>query len=41
MEQRVSLVTLGVADLERATRFYTRLGWQRGSDDIVQRTKNA
>jgi uncharacterized protein len=27
MEQRISLVTLGVADLERAGRFYERLGW--------------
>ncbi len=33
MEQRLSLVTLGVADLQRAERFYTRLGWDRGSDD--------
>lgn len=28
MEQRVSLVTLGVADLHRARTFYERLGWQ-------------
>lgn len=28
MEQRVSLVTLGVADLHRARAFYERLGWQ-------------
>ena len=27
MEQRVSLLTLGVADYERATAFYTALGW--------------
>lgn len=27
MEQRVSLITLGVADLARATRFYRDLGW--------------
>jgi catechol 2,3-dioxygenase-like lactoylglutathione lyase family enzyme len=33
VEQRVSLVTLGVRDLERATRFYSDLGWQRGGDD--------
>jgi predicted lactoylglutathione lyase len=33
MDQRLSLVTLGVSDLERAERFYSRLGWQRGSDD--------
>ena len=29
MEQRVSIVTLGVADLERSKEFYERLGWQR------------
>jgi predicted lactoylglutathione lyase len=28
MEQRLSLVTLGVADLARARTFYERLGWQ-------------
>lgn len=28
MEQRISLVTLGVTDLGRARRFYERLGWQ-------------
>ena len=28
MEQRVSLVTLGVDDLARARAFYERLGWQ-------------
>lgn len=28
MEQRVSLITLGVADLQRARTFYERLGWQ-------------
>ncbi|MFJ6793721.1 VOC family protein [Streptomyces sp. NPDC091268] len=28
MEQRVSLVTLGVRDLARARRFYEALGWQ-------------
>jgi catechol 2,3-dioxygenase-like lactoylglutathione lyase family enzyme len=32
MEQRISLVTLGVADLERARRFYEDgLGWRRGN----------
>jgi catechol 2,3-dioxygenase-like lactoylglutathione lyase family enzyme len=37
VEQRVSLVTLGVRDLERSERFYTDLGWQRGNDgdDVV------
>jgi len=28
MEQRISLVTLGVADLPRAKAFYEQLGWQ-------------
>lgn len=28
MEQRISLVTLGVADLRRATAFYEALGWR-------------
>lgn len=27
MEQRLTLVTLGVADLERSRRFYAALGW--------------
>ena len=38
MEQRVSLVTLGVADLERARRFYEQLGWTTGAepgDEVV------
>ena len=37
MEQRISLVTLGVADLSRATDFYTRLGWRAAESppDIV------
>ena len=29
MEQRVSIVTLGVADLERSSAFYEGLGWRR------------
>jgi catechol 2,3-dioxygenase-like lactoylglutathione lyase family enzyme len=29
MEQRVSLITLGVADLTRSKEFYERLGWRR------------
>jgi catechol 2,3-dioxygenase-like lactoylglutathione lyase family enzyme len=29
MEQRLSLVTLAVRDLARATAFYQRLGWRR------------
>ncbi|MPY71579.1 MAG: VOC family protein [Alphaproteobacteria bacterium] len=30
MEQRVSLITLGVSNLARATAFYEALGWKRG-----------
>lgn len=29
MEQRISLVTLGVENLERSRAFYERLGWRR------------
>jgi len=29
MEQRVSMVTLGVAELKRSCEFYERLGWRR------------
>ncbi|MGA7159051.1 MAG: VOC family protein [Acidobacteriaceae bacterium] len=29
MDQRISLITLGVADLTRSRAFYDRLGWQR------------
>jgi uncharacterized protein len=29
MEQRVSIVTLGVTELERSREFYERLGWRR------------
>ena len=38
MEQRVSLVTLGVSDLGRARAFYEALGWTTGAapaDDVV------
>jgi catechol 2,3-dioxygenase-like lactoylglutathione lyase family enzyme len=38
MEQRVSIITLGVADLKRSLGFYERLGWRRAmvqSDGIV------
>ena len=29
MEQRISIVTLGVAELERSRKFYELLGWRR------------
>jgi uncharacterized protein len=37
MEQRLSVVTLGVADLERSRQFYEALGWRRGnnSEEVV------
>jgi uncharacterized protein len=38
VEQRLSLVTLGVRDLARARRFYEAVGWESGAapdDDVV------
>src|SRR5437588_11233217 len=38
MEQRLSLVTIGVRDLARSRRFYEALGWKSGAapaDDVV------
>jgi predicted lactoylglutathione lyase len=38
MKQRVNLITLGVADVERARAFYEALGWTSGAepgDDVV------
>ena len=38
MEQRLSLVTLGVSDLARARAFYEAMGWTTGAgadDDVV------
>ena len=32
MEQRLSMITLGVRDLERSRRFYEALGWKTESD---------
>lgn len=32
MDQRLTLVTLGVTDLDRARTFYRRLGWRAGLD---------
>ena len=38
MDQRVSVITLGVSDLKRARSFYEALGWTTGAaedDDVV------
>lgn len=38
MEQRLSLITLGVGDLELSRTFYRNLGWKEGpgsTDDVV------
>jgi catechol 2,3-dioxygenase-like lactoylglutathione lyase family enzyme len=38
VKQRVSLITLGVSDLERARAFYEALGWRTGAapgDDVA------
>jgi len=35
MEPRVSLITLGVEDLERAQRFYEALGWTRSKASVA------
>lgn len=37
MEQRVSLITLGVRDMAQAAAFYERLGWARvaGPDGVI------
>jgi hypothetical protein len=32
MDQRVSLITLGVADLTRAEAYYAALGWQKAAE---------
>ncbi len=32
MEQRLSIITLGVKDLERSREFYERLGWRRSME---------
>jgi uncharacterized protein len=32
MEQRISLITLGVSDLDRARAFYEALGWEQVGD---------
>ncbi len=33
MQQRISMITLGVADLARSRRFYEALGWSGDSPD--------
>jgi len=33
VEQWVSVITLGVADLRRAREFYQALGWRQGNDE--------
>jgi predicted lactoylglutathione lyase len=33
MEQRLSLVTLGISDLDRARKFYEALGWKTGAQE--------
>lgn len=38
MEQRISLVTLGVRDMARARAFYEALGWQRSGPDAGEVT---
>ena len=37
MEQRVSLITLGVSDMDRAASFYEALGWRRveSADGVI------
>jgi catechol 2,3-dioxygenase-like lactoylglutathione lyase family enzyme len=35
MDQRMTLLTLGVADVPRATAFYERLGWRRSSASVA------
>jgi predicted lactoylglutathione lyase len=36
MDQRVSLITLGVADVARATAFYESLGWSRAGESMEE-----
>ena len=35
MEQRLTLITLGVEDLAESTRFYERLGWRRSMEHLA------
>ncbi|ODA66766.1 Glyoxalase-like domain protein [Methyloligella halotolerans] len=34
MEQRITLVTLGVRDLQKSAAFFERLGWRRSVKDV-------
>ncbi len=34
MEQRISLITLGVVDVGRSVAFYEQLGWRRSSSSV-------
>lgn len=36
MQQRISLITLGVSDLKRARAFYDSLGWKVASEDQAE-----
>jgi uncharacterized protein len=36
MEQRISIITLGVSDLKKARAFYDALGWKVASEDQVE-----
>jgi catechol 2,3-dioxygenase-like lactoylglutathione lyase family enzyme len=36
MEQRVSIITLGVGDLKRSKEFYERLGWRRSKLTVIR-----
>jgi predicted lactoylglutathione lyase len=36
MDQRVSLITLGVEDVARATAFYMALGWQPAAESLEE-----
>lgn len=35
MDQRISIVTLGVADLSQSIAFYEHLGWERGMKELT------
>jgi uncharacterized protein len=35
MEQRLSLITLGISDLDRSRKFYEALGWKTGAAPVA------